>query len=143
MPRLPAETIDSIVDFHHSDEEALKACSLVCRNWLPASRFHLFGSVDVKHSNVHSFVKLLASPSSTITNCVHTLVIEAVCAFDVIAPYFKDMVAVTSITLCEWPVGSVSEECLSRGFGRIGNMDLSGIYYDFRFFRVPSGIHTR
>lgn len=33
---------DRFIDFLHHDSEALKACSLVCRAWIPASRFHLF-----------------------------------------------------------------------------------------------------
>jgi hypothetical protein len=134
MPHLPTELIDYIVDFHHSDRKTLSACSFVCRNWLPASRFHLLGSIDVRKSNVHSFAELLASPSSTITSCVHTIDINTSSfgtpVFDIIAPYFKDLVAVKSITLYGWGMAPVSEENLSRGFGRIGNMELTRITFD-------------
>ncbi|KAK0476176.1 hypothetical protein IW261DRAFT_1492350 [Armillaria novae-zelandiae] len=41
-PRFPPELFDRFIDFLHRDNEALKACSLVCRAWIPASRFHLF-----------------------------------------------------------------------------------------------------
>jgi hypothetical protein len=136
MKQFPTELIDYIVDFHHSDRKTLSACSLVCRNWLPTSRFHLLGSIYVWKSNVHSFVELLASPSSTITSYIHTLDIDVtrsihIRVFDVIAPYFKDMVAVKSITLYGFGSAPVTEENLSRGFGRIGNMELTGISYDF------------
>lgn len=40
--RLYAELYDYIIDFLHDDHGALRACSLVCRSWLPASRSHLF-----------------------------------------------------------------------------------------------------
>ena len=41
--QLPQEMIDMIIDFLYSEEDALAACSLVCRSWLPATRYHLFG----------------------------------------------------------------------------------------------------
>ncbi|KAK0475045.1 hypothetical protein EDD18DRAFT_1218866 [Armillaria luteobubalina] len=41
-PRFPAELFDRFIDFLHHDKKALKACGLVCRAWIPASRFNLF-----------------------------------------------------------------------------------------------------
>jgi len=40
--KLCAELYDYIVDFLHNDEDALRACALVCRAWALASRYHLF-----------------------------------------------------------------------------------------------------
>jgi hypothetical protein len=40
--RLYRELCDYIIDFLHDDEVSLRACSLVCRSWVPASRVHLF-----------------------------------------------------------------------------------------------------
>ncbi|KAF8202274.1 hypothetical protein BJ912DRAFT_1138517 [Pholiota molesta] len=37
-----SELCDYIIDFLHDDEVSLRACSLVCRSWVPASRVHLF-----------------------------------------------------------------------------------------------------
>jgi hypothetical protein len=93
-----AELIDCIIDFLHPDEQALKfkVCSLVRRNWLPASRFISF--------SVNSFVRLLASPWSTIASHVHLFHIHYtspvnVPVFDFIAPYLEDFVAVKSFYL--------------------------------------------
>lgn len=34
---------EEIIDHLHDDDDTLKTCSLVCRAWLPPSRYHLFG----------------------------------------------------------------------------------------------------
>jgi hypothetical protein len=39
---LPPELTDDIINHLRSDREALAMCSLVCKAWLPASRYHLF-----------------------------------------------------------------------------------------------------
>ncbi|KAF8512384.1 hypothetical protein JB92DRAFT_2928270 [Gautieria morchelliformis] len=43
--RLPQELIDAITDDLHEDYDALLACSLVCRSWLPSSQRLLFRAV--------------------------------------------------------------------------------------------------
>lgn len=82
---LPQELVDICIDFLHSDIEALTSCSLVCWNWVPATRFHLFsfvelceslsGSISRRHcrypSNVLPFIELLASPQNTIAPYIH------------------------------------------------------------------------
>ncbi|EMD35551.1 hypothetical protein CERSUDRAFT_96664 [Gelatoporia subvermispora B] len=35
----------AIIDFLHSDQSTLMRCSLVCKSWLPACRFHLFRDI--------------------------------------------------------------------------------------------------
>ncbi|PPQ67866.1 hypothetical protein CVT25_010305 [Psilocybe cyanescens] len=42
IDKLCAELYDYIIDFLHDDDDALRACALVCRAWLPSSRCHLF-----------------------------------------------------------------------------------------------------
>jgi len=44
---LPSELTDTIIDYLYDDKEALAACSLVCRSWVPGSRYHLFCSITV------------------------------------------------------------------------------------------------
>ncbi|GJE93735.1 hypothetical protein PsYK624_098960 [Phanerochaete sordida] len=39
---IPQELLDRIIDFLHDERDALAACSLVHRRWLPASSLHLF-----------------------------------------------------------------------------------------------------
>ncbi|CAL1715558.1 unnamed protein product [Somion occarium] len=48
MRFLLPELIDRVIDHLHSDKDVLTASSLVCREWLPRSRFHLFRSMQLK-----------------------------------------------------------------------------------------------
>ncbi|KAJ7454807.1 hypothetical protein FB451DRAFT_1408220 [Mycena latifolia] len=45
---LPLEVIHLIIDGLHYDVPALKACSLVCSNWVPSSRSHLFRHLELR-----------------------------------------------------------------------------------------------
>lgn len=47
MEKCPAEVIDYIIDFLHHDVPSLASCSLVCRNWVPSTRSHLFHSIRI------------------------------------------------------------------------------------------------
>ncbi|KAF8893617.1 hypothetical protein BD779DRAFT_1669880 [Infundibulicybe gibba] len=46
--KLPQELTDHIIDHLHSDFSSLKSCSLVCRKWLPTSRYHIFHKISLK-----------------------------------------------------------------------------------------------
>ncbi|KAJ6501779.1 hypothetical protein DFH09DRAFT_298370 [Mycena vulgaris] len=48
MPQLPQELVDRFIDDLGSDRAALKTCGLVCREWAPRSRFHLFSEVKLQ-----------------------------------------------------------------------------------------------
>ena len=39
--RIPQEIFELFIDFLHNDKPSLSNCSIVCRAWLPASRYHL------------------------------------------------------------------------------------------------------
>ncbi|KAK0454254.1 uncharacterized protein EV420DRAFT_1765808 [Desarmillaria tabescens] len=51
----------------------LLSCSLVCRTWLPRSRYHIFGTTSVSFYNHASFMRLLDSPRCTFFTSVYTL----------------------------------------------------------------------
>jgi hypothetical protein len=76
--RIPAEIIDSIIDFLHSDIHALGMCSLVCKSWLPASRYHLFHVVTIGAHNSNKFQQLLRYRPSTWRKVVVHFVIGTV-----------------------------------------------------------------
>jgi hypothetical protein len=42
---IPGELQDLVIDRLHQDRHALSACSLVCRQWCPRTRVHLFKSI--------------------------------------------------------------------------------------------------
>ncbi|KAK0240775.1 hypothetical protein EDD85DRAFT_378419 [Armillaria nabsnona] len=44
----PQELIDEIIDYLYDSPSALKACSLVCRQFYPRTRVHLFRQVDCR-----------------------------------------------------------------------------------------------
>ncbi|KAJ7255434.1 hypothetical protein B0H12DRAFT_1287893 [Mycena haematopus] len=44
---LPTEIFERILDFLYADKNALLSCSLVCRDWFPTSRFHLYTLLPV------------------------------------------------------------------------------------------------
>ncbi|KDR72589.1 hypothetical protein GALMADRAFT_126194 [Galerina marginata CBS 339.88] len=46
--RLAPEICDLILDNIHDSKEDLSNCSVVCKSWLPASRYHLFGEVHFR-----------------------------------------------------------------------------------------------
>ena len=73
---LPAELTDRVIDHLHSDKNALATCSLVCKTWLPASRYHFFQAIDIRltDNNVYSFAELMDSPASTLF--AHRLEVE-------------------------------------------------------------------
>ncbi|KAJ6462329.1 hypothetical protein C8R47DRAFT_97745 [Mycena vitilis] len=63
---MPPELADRIIDFLWDNQSDLHACSLVCRQWLPSSRHHLFGWVKVRPTL--EFLTLLQSPSNLVPN---------------------------------------------------------------------------
>ena len=61
--RLYVELYDYIIDFLHDDHSALRACSLVCQSWLPASRSHLFYHLALDYGDPRRiFTAICSSP---------------------------------------------------------------------------------
>ncbi|KAF7299666.1 hypothetical protein HMN09_00972000 [Mycena chlorophos] len=60
---LPQELHDYIIDFLHLQRQSLCSCSLVCKAWLPSSRYHLFthSTVRVHRNNLNSFLEMHGS----------------------------------------------------------------------------------
>jgi hypothetical protein len=101
IPTFPAELTDRIIDFLHSDKDALSSCSLVCKSWLPSSRYHC--SLCISSRNVDSFVKLLDSPISTIAKYAHCLELQpSTHIIDRITPYLG---SITARSLVLWNEG--------------------------------------
>ncbi|KAF7352675.1 hypothetical protein MVEN_01233300 [Mycena venus] len=71
--RLPQELVDAILDYLASDFRSLKTCSLVCRSWLPRSRFHLFQTCTLLPQNILGFSDLLHCPDCTFLRHAHTI----------------------------------------------------------------------
>jgi hypothetical protein len=60
---LPPETLDYVIDFLEGDMEALKNCSLTCKDWATRARYHLFRRilVQLQTESVHTLLQVLNS----------------------------------------------------------------------------------
>jgi hypothetical protein len=47
-PAIPQELSDIILDFLHDEVAVLCSAGLVCKSWLPTSRFHLFSKIKIR-----------------------------------------------------------------------------------------------
>ncbi|KAJ7115325.1 hypothetical protein C8R44DRAFT_855345 [Mycena epipterygia] len=68
------ELIDEILDSIGSVNKAdIGTCGLVCKRWLPRSRFHLFSSITVSADNVDAFLQLSATSTPPLFSFVQSL----------------------------------------------------------------------
>jgi hypothetical protein len=65
LPGIPQELSDIILDFLHNDVAALCSAGLVCRSWLPSSRFHLFSKSEIVIKGP-DILELICAEGSTI-----------------------------------------------------------------------------
>jgi hypothetical protein len=77
-PSVAPELIDTIIDMLHADRAALATCALVCKSWLPASRYHLFSKIIITRWNKPAISELLSSSRCTITSAVEHLVLHTI-----------------------------------------------------------------
>jgi hypothetical protein len=54
---------EEVIDHLHNDNDTLKTCSLVCKAWLPPSRYHLFGEFSswITPTKLDDFLDILDS----------------------------------------------------------------------------------
>ncbi|KAF9069715.1 hypothetical protein BDP27DRAFT_1420622 [Rhodocollybia butyracea] len=84
MDNLCPELVAYILDFLHASAPLLASSSLVCRNWLPATRYHLFStpvlcqisSVRSPSDNTCSFIELLDSPLCTFRHSIQGCILN-------------------------------------------------------------------
>ncbi|KAF8886534.1 hypothetical protein BD779DRAFT_615986 [Infundibulicybe gibba] len=74
--KIPTEIIDIILDHLHADRQTLRACSLVCKSWLPTVRHHFPPRITIRPRNVNEFSDLLSSPYSTLATSIRRLAIQ-------------------------------------------------------------------
>ncbi|KAJ7922247.1 hypothetical protein B0H13DRAFT_2411742, partial [Mycena leptocephala] len=70
---VPCELVHRILDSHAADSRSLKACSLVCREWVFHSRSHLFETCSLWPSKILGFCDLLQSPNCTLIPHVRSI----------------------------------------------------------------------
>ena len=65
-PRLPPETLDSIIDFLHDDHITLRWCCLVSKSWVPRTRTHLFADIQLESpGDLKAWMKAFPDPVSS------------------------------------------------------------------------------
>ncbi|KAF7964852.1 hypothetical protein HWV62_2492 [Athelia sp. TMB] len=77
LQRLAPETVDTIIDFLHADQQALFACSLTAKQWLPSTRFHIFSKVHLRPANIQTFADIVEAPCSSLPRMLRHLLINA------------------------------------------------------------------
>ncbi|KAJ6605188.1 hypothetical protein DFH09DRAFT_1422067, partial [Mycena vulgaris] len=74
MLELAQELIDQVIDWCHlADPDTMKPCGLVCTQWLPRTRYHLFFSATLSTANLASFVDLIDASSVKILYFIRKL----------------------------------------------------------------------
>ncbi|EKM55204.1 uncharacterized protein PHACADRAFT_120331 [Phanerochaete carnosa HHB-10118-sp] len=76
-PMLPPELFDETLDHLWDDTNALRTCSLVCRDWVPTTRLHLFRTVRLSSETACTEFSALSENSPAIARCVRKLTISA------------------------------------------------------------------
>ena len=75
MSGLPQELIDHIID-HVNDGKTLKACSLVCSQWSPRSRKHLFAQIELTVGDLRRWCARTRSGSSGPSSLIEVLTVS-------------------------------------------------------------------
>src|ERR1700722_5784812 len=72
-PRLPIELCQSVIDnlSIYDDEATLRACSWSCKQFLQASRYHLFYRVYLHTYRAERFLNIICSTNSSTNPCVY------------------------------------------------------------------------
>ncbi|KAJ7214527.1 hypothetical protein GGX14DRAFT_611101, partial [Mycena pura] len=73
QPRTPPETNDIIIDHLHDDLSTLRQCSLVCKEWLPSARFHIFSVVHLSLYSIDQMLEVVFYPGSPIPQYIRDL----------------------------------------------------------------------
>ena len=138
---LPAELTDRVIDYLHSDKLALSACSLVCKTWVPASRYHFFqrNFVSLADDNVDAFVELLDSPASTFFGYALRLQISprpngyhhsVRYIFNAISHYLSRLkIKLLAFFWVEWDITGKELEILFGRFATIPALDLLNVRF--------------
>jgi hypothetical protein len=77
--RLPPELIDAILELLRDDQATLKTCALVCRSWVPLSRYHLLLQVVLDRKTVIGKAsEILLATTCTIAPSIQHLILDQV-----------------------------------------------------------------
>ncbi|KAJ6598460.1 hypothetical protein DFH09DRAFT_1022780 [Mycena vulgaris] len=109
---MPQEIVDMVIDslvdspggYYSRDNETLATCALVCRSWVPRTRYHLFSNITLNRK-VAEFGELLRSDKCTFTPYVRDISVFRTWtdpsdqAFDKLGKDLKRLKNVTKLSL--------------------------------------------
>ena len=72
-PDLPPEILDLIVDHLHDKPDALKACCIVSKSWIPRARTHLFAYVELDSRSIQRWKRRFPDPPTSPAHYARTL----------------------------------------------------------------------
>lgn len=138
-PSLPLEMIENIIDHGCKDPRLLKACSLVCKDWLGASRLHLFSLVKhttITPENSSRFIRLVHSPHSTLPAFFHTFCFKGLThdALVSIINSIQDALCIRTLVI----LGPESMSALSTSIMQCGTLQQTVTRIDLRFVGFDS-----
>lgn len=110
-PRVPPELTDQIISYLHDDEQALSACALACRQFLPKTRALRFMIVRVDGYGSSVFLKILAGDPN-------------------VARYVRKLKIVERIRGVFRPIQDWTNESLATflaKFPKVDNLELEGL----------------
>ncbi|KZP18206.1 hypothetical protein FIBSPDRAFT_956575 [Athelia psychrophila] len=133
MPsRFPPEIVDAIIDHLHADRLYLANCSLVCRAWVAASRYHLIDTLWLRADTALRRFPVLQSPLCTLWPYVrHLRLYDQRFYPDTVVHSPKGLGlsrlgAVETLLLhgMQWPARNTLGAALLSGFGRVRDLEI-------------------
>ncbi|KDR76986.1 hypothetical protein GALMADRAFT_267206 [Galerina marginata CBS 339.88] len=116
LPIVPQELVDAIIDHLHLDIQTLAACGLVCKSWVPSSRYHLFHVWEVNlwsRDNLFSdFTSLLEHPLCSFMPSIKEIVFIR---YYRSSPWASWVISRVSPWLLHLPISSLSLASLDTG----------------------------
>jgi len=100
MDNLATELIEIIIDHLHDDNPSLAACALVCRAFVPASRYHLFVSISARFT--FEFIAIITSKECTFLRFVREATVTMWNASDAesLSPFLSSISSISTLTIC-------------------------------------------
>ncbi|KAK7686763.1 hypothetical protein QCA50_010363 [Cerrena zonata] len=91
VPSLPIELVIRIIDHVHHDKNTVKACSLVCKAWLPVAHDVIFN---------HMSIALSSKPEESINNKLAHMINQLACV---------RVLTLSGLTMCELKLSTVMD----------------------------------
>ncbi|KAJ7763634.1 hypothetical protein DFH07DRAFT_812619 [Mycena maculata] len=77
-PKLPNELVDIVIgELQSEDTSTIARCGLVCKNWLPTSRYRLFAEVHLNDGTMDSFFDVVHTSPFPLRSFIRSLALDS------------------------------------------------------------------